>query len=177
MALRMKKAHKKKPAKVATIRKQPTLEVMEDYAKKALKKWAKVIKKQPRLSLSLEYKKFDLQKLDTRVSVTLVSTSKITKLNAQYRKKKKPTDVLSFPAPTVFWEHTLGEIVIGAPVCLKQAKEQNHSWKKELDVLLVHGLLHLLGYDHEKSKKDEVKMRSLEAKILGKSAQPLTGRY
>jgi rRNA maturation RNase YbeY len=62
----------------------------------------------------------------------------------------------------------LGDLVICTPVVLKQAKAFNHSWKKEIDLLLVHGLLHLLHFDHEKGKKEALEMAKWEKKLLGK---------
>lgn len=87
-----------------------------------------------------------------------------------FRKKKKTTDVLSFPADRFFQEMgLLGDLVICGPVLIQQAREQGHDWKNELDVLMVHGLLHLFHYDHEKSPREAKVMAQWEQKLLGKS--------
>lgn len=99
--------------------------------------------------------------------VSLCGTSKMTQLNHLYRKKKQPTDVLSFEAPQVFKKTGhLGELVICLPVLKLQARELGHSDKTELRVLLAHGILHLLGLDHEKSVKESRKMSLFESKLL-----------
>lgn len=64
-------------------------------------------------------------------------------------------------------EVALGDVVISVETAAVQAKERGHSLKKELDILLVHGILHLLGYDHEYSKSESLRMRRMEKKILG----------
>lgn len=92
-------------------------------------------------------------------------------LNEEYRGKPGPTDILSFPAEEVFRrQDILGELVICAPIWLKQAKERGITWKQEGDVLLVHGLLHLLGFDHELGPEQMAKMLKWERKILGRRA-------
>ncbi len=88
-------------------------------------------------------------------------------LNREYRKKNYATDVLSFPSPDVFRiQGYLGELVVCLPVLKRQAREQGHSQKAELEVLLVHGVLHLLGMDHEKSQKEARRMARWEKKLL-----------
>lgn len=103
-----------------------------------------------------------------QVSVTYVNSAEMTKLNSRYRKKRKPTDVLSFPAPISFQlSAELGDIVICENVAKKQAKQRGHSLKDEATILLVHGILHLIGYDHERSLEDAESMKRAEGKILG----------
>ncbi len=90
----------------------------------------------------------------TELSIALVDETEMASLNEQYRGKTGPTDVLSFgcdePCPTPGDEPiTLGDVVIAPSVAERQAEELGHSVEHELDVLLVHGVLHLLGYDHE----------------------------
>lgn len=88
-------------------------------------------------------------------------------LNKNYRGKNYPTDVLSFPVPEPFARMgILGELVICLPVLKAQAVEQKHSASLELDILLVHGVLHLLGFDHELGPKQAREMASWEAKLL-----------
>ena len=106
-----------------------------------------------------------------RATVTVVGASAIKRLNAKYRKKNKPTDVLSFPAPEFFVKQgLLGELLVCLPVLKIQAAERGHSPEEELTVLLAHGLLHLLGYDHELGPKEALKMKRAEANLLGSKA-------
>jgi probable rRNA maturation factor len=104
------------------------------------------------------------------LSVALLPDSLVQVLNHKYRKLNKPTDVLAFSGKTKKIpgiDNFLGEVVIARGVCQKQAKKHKHSFKKEFIILLIHGLLHLLGYDHQKNKQAIV-MEDLEAKILKK---------
>jgi len=82
------------------------------------------------------------------ISIVLVCDARMKKLNKQYRKRDKTTDVLAFD---------YGEIFICVPQAKRQAKELGYLLKQELGTLLIHGLLHLAGYDH-KTKKDFNKM-------------------
>jgi rRNA maturation RNase YbeY len=99
--------------------------------------------------------------------VQLVGKAVMTRMNATYRKKKYPTDVLSFSAPLPFIKQgMLGELIVCLPVLKAQAKEIKSSPQCELDVLLVHGVLHLLGFDHEKGPKEATKMARWETRLL-----------
>jgi probable rRNA maturation factor len=89
------------------------------------------------------------------VAIALVSDAHIRRLNRTYRRSNQATDVLSFPAsPAARAPHAsprtghLGDIVIATGVARRQAREAGHSYATELKVLALHGLLHLLGYDH-----------------------------
>lgn len=86
------------------------------------------------------------------VSLGLVSPREIKKLNQKYRKKNRPTDVLSF-----LYEDS-GEIILCPEVIRQNAKQFKNSFKKELNRILIHGLLHLVGYDHEGSKAEAERM-------------------
>ncbi len=106
------------------------------------------------------------------VSIVFVGETAMKRMNAAYRGKNKPTDVLSFAYENEGGEmknakSILGEIVICAPKAAKQAKRAGHSLKKELSLLLAHGLLHLVGYDHS-SDAEEEEMKEMERKILNK---------
>ncbi len=104
------------------------------------------------------------------LDVAFVSRVKMRSLNRKFRGKDAPTDVLSFPALEIFARQGhLGDVVICAPILEAQAKERGHSPRDELQVLLVHGLLHLLGYDHEKSKRESAEMERWENEILGQT--------
>ena len=100
------------------------------------------------------------------VNVALVSDARVRALNKRYRRKDRATDVLSFPsrqpapAPPL-----LGDIVIARGIARRQAREAHHSEGTELRVLALHGLLHLLGYDHE---HDNGRMRRAEQRLRRK---------
>ena len=107
------------------------------------------------------------RKLEWHVELQLNGAVTMQKLNATYRGKDQPTDVLSFPAPKPFLKQgVLGELVICRPVLIRQAREQGHSEARELDILLVHGLLHLLGWDHEEGPREARAMAVLEQRLL-----------
>ena len=93
------------------------------------------------------------------VTVAVVSDRRIRELNRQYRGKDSATDVLSFPADE---PGQLGDIVLAHGVARRQAKSARHSLSSEFRVLALHGLLHLLGYDHE---RDNGEMRRLEQRL------------
>lgn len=103
-------------------------------------------------------------------SIIFVDNEEIHQINKERRGVDRATDVISFAledSPDDFDEfRILGDIFISIPKMQEQAKEYGHSEKRELSFLVVHGLLHLLGYDHMKSKKDEEMMFSLQDEIL-----------
>jgi rRNA maturation RNase YbeY len=109
-----------------------------------------------------------LRQNDTELSIALVGNREIRRLNARYRHKDAPTDVLSFPGDDVFpTDHKLlGDVVISVEQAAKQAKQKGRSLDAEVEILLVHGILHLLGYDHERSQRDARIMHRLETKLL-----------
>jgi len=91
-------------------------------------------------------------------------------LNRRYRSLDRTTDVLSFSlregAFPDIQPRMLGDIVIAVPVAVRQAKEMGHSFSREIDRLLVHGLAHLLGYDHERGPREALRMRRKEQRLL-----------
>ncbi len=93
------------------------------------------------------------------ITVAVVPDSRVRQLNHQYRRKNVPTDVLSFPADE---PGDLGDVVIAQGVATRQAEAAGHGLNTELRVLALHGLLHLLGYDHE---HDDGQMRRLERRL------------
>jgi probable rRNA maturation factor len=104
------------------------------------------------------------------VSVLLVNDAAMRRLNHLYRGIDRTTDVLSFPLigekPEMPARHlSLGDIVISLPQAKRQAEEYGATFDRELARLLIHGLLHLLGHDHEKSSYRAAKMRRLEAEL------------
>lgn len=114
-------------------------------------------------------------KFKPTIGVTLVDNEFIHNLNKEYRKIDRPTDVISFAfldginnKEALFNSKDdvdLGEVYISIPKAIEQAKEYGHSEEREFCFLFVHGLLHLLGYDHM-TKEDEKVMFDLQDKIL-----------
>lgn len=111
------------------------------------------------------------------ISITLTNPKNIKEINKKYRNIDKETDVLSFP---IFEREEiqiklknndnqvkdiLGDIIISIPRVEQQAKEYEHSFKRELSYMVVHGFYHLMGYDHIE-EKDKIEMRPKEEKIL-----------
>jgi probable rRNA maturation factor len=99
--------------------------------------------------------------------IRIVGVKEITKLNKEYRKKNQPTNILSFnfSPPTNIKTNLLGDLVICAPMVKLEAKLQHKTIKAHFAHLTIHGILHLLGYDHY-TPKDAEKMEKLEIKIL-----------
>ena len=125
----------------------------------------------------------------TEISLAIVGDGRIRKLNKMHRGRNRVTDVLSFGNKSVipylakafprlkkgedikFVEppdnvKRLGEVIICYPRAKKQAKRLDHSLEKELTVLLIHGILHLLDYEDEKGEKKATEMKEMERKIL-----------
>jgi probable rRNA maturation factor len=111
------------------------------------------------------------------LSLVLVSDGRMRALNRRYRKKDQPTDVLSFPLHEKREQATflrksslspflLGDVVISVPTARRRAAEVGHGLREELRRLLVHGVLHLLGYDHERGPRDAALMARKEQAIL-----------
>ncbi len=110
-----------------------------------------------------------LRPTDTAVlSVAVVSPKQIQEMNLRFRKKNLPTDVLSFPPATGHEPGFLGDIAL----CWKVAQSQLHTFRttprQEVERLVVHGFLHLFGYDHETSKREAMRMFRLQENILNK---------
>lgn len=113
------------------------------------------------------------------LTIRIVGAAESRRLNRTWRGKDKPTNVLSFPAEplaadrrpltrlheTAFDDHPLGDLAICAPVVAREAKEQGKSAQAHWAHMVVHGVLHLLGYDHENDRDANI-MESLETKIL-----------
>jgi probable rRNA maturation factor len=104
------------------------------------------------------------------VAVAIVGDLRMRALNRRYRRKDRATDVLSFPAgddPAPAARRVLGDIVIASGVARRQARDAGHAYDTELRVLALHGLLHLLGYDHE-DPADAGRMARAEARLRRK---------
>jgi len=114
---------------------------------------------------------------DTELSLFITTQERVQQLNRSYRGKDEPTDVLAFsnreeagvgslpfitPPDGV---SRLGEVIISYPQAVTQAGEQQHSVEREIAILIIHGVLHLLGYDHEEPEMER-SMRAREAEIL-----------
>jgi len=110
------------------------------------------------------------------MSLVFTDSETVQRLNRDYRGVDEPTDVLAFymlpqqgaDSDFVFPPDDvthLGEVIISYPKAVEQAEEQGHSTEQELTLLIIHGILHLLGYDHEKSE-EEAKMKAREQELL-----------
>lgn len=106
---------------------------------------------------------------DSEVSVVLIDDAEMRPLNAQWRDIDQPTDVLAFAQSDSFsaQSHVLGDVLISVETATRQAAERGHSLERELTVLFVHGVLHLLGYDHIEDGEAE-EMEALERTLLAK---------
>ncbi|NLJ73004.1 MAG: rRNA maturation RNase YbeY [Syntrophomonadaceae bacterium] len=114
---------------------------------------------------------------NSEVSILVVDNNYIQELNFIYRSKNQPTDVLSFAMQELMEDepdfdfdiegdtNLLGDIVISIEQALAQSREYNHSLEREIGYLVAHGMLHLLGYDHETLEEQKL-MRDLEEKIM-----------
>jgi len=116
------------------------------------------------------------------VSLVFTDSEMVQRLNREYRSVDEPTDVLAFymlpqkEADSSFalppdGITRLGEVIISYPQAVEQAKEQGHSSERELALLIIHGILHLLGYDHEQPEEEE-RMRGREEELLEKCLLP-----
>jgi probable rRNA maturation factor len=108
-------------------------------------------------------------RLRGQVTVLLTSDGGIRRLNRRFRGKNKATDVLSFAADGIGAEAIAGDVAISVPTALRQAIEQGHSLSTEIKVLILHGLLHLAGYDHE---ADGGKMARRERRLRAELGLP-----
>lgn len=119
------------------------------------------------------------------ISVTFVNNEQIHELNRQYRDKDMPTDVLSFPMGENgeydvnhdTGAKILGDIVISMEKAVEQAERYGHSLEREVGYLTAHSMLHLLGYDHETSGLDRVRMREKEEQVMSQLGLPSTSSY
>ena len=112
---------------------------------------------------------------DHTVSILLVDDEKIRQLNNQYRNKNQPTNVLSFPFAEGAdqWQESipvkeLGDIVISVDTARRESIEYGQSFYDRISWLLIHGMLHLLGYDHERSPRHAEEMFNEEKILLNK---------
>ena len=128
--------------------------------------------------LTIALGKLTLQDQQISLSINLVNESEIQELNKKYRGRDRVTDVLSFPMSENFLEayqltslpanSDLGDIFVCLSFAKNQAKSENIGIDRKLAQLAVHGFLHLLGYDHERSDQEAKTMFSFESEILNK---------
>ena len=109
---------------------------------------------------------------DAELSILFIGDRAMRSLNRRYRKQDKTTDVLSFSLRGGQFKHIrpemLGDVVISVPAACRQARQAGHEIRHEIERLLVHGLVHLLGYDHERNRADAQLMAKKERLLLKK---------
>jgi len=115
----------------------------------------------------------DVGETSAELGIMLVGDQRMRGLNRRYRGKDRTTDVLAFAMRKAFTLHALrltpdmlGDVVISVPTAWRQAKEARRSLDEELAWLLVHGILHLCGYDHARSEREARRMHRRERMIL-----------
>lgn len=128
-----------------------------------------------RMRKLIDWLQKELRVTDHNVSIHLVDDVEITRLNHQYRNKESATNVLSFPFAdgadkglAALPVRELGDIVISLDTAKKEATEYRQTFEERMYWLIVHGMLHLLGYDHERSEKDETIMQTMENDLLAR---------
>jgi len=123
----------------------------------------------------------DLECHDKELSILFTDDEHMAVLNRQYRGKEGATDVLSFSmleesggegSPAVFESIMLGDVVISVDTALRDAKELEELFERTVDRLMIHGILHLLGYDHEKSSVGAIRMREEEERLMTQFEKP-----
>jgi probable rRNA maturation factor len=107
------------------------------------------------------------------LAVCLVSDRRMRQLHRRFRGRDRTTDVLSFATRVARPRVLLGDLVIAVPTAARQARQHGHSLSRELKILLLHGYLHLLGYDHE---TDDGTMLRLQARLLRRLLPPRRSR-
>ncbi len=129
-----------------------------DLSEDVLNKWIKGIAGE-----LLKKKIIDTEKKTQELSLVFLNENDAKKLNWNYRCKDYPTDILSFGSddPT-----SMGELVLCPQVITRQAKEHGLSVDDEMGYIVLHGVLHLLGYDHEKNKVEEARMMTLQDEVF-----------
>jgi len=139
-----------------------------------IKNQQKIIKINQRKTREIIKKVLQQLKTDEQIEVSILFTTDkfIRSLNEKYRGINEPTDVLAFSlqegivkSPEVDENKLLGDIIISTETAQRQANVLNHSFEKEITILLIHGLLHLIGYKHEKEKNNKI-MRKKENELL-----------
>ncbi len=117
----------------------------------------------------------DLECHEKELSILFTDDRRMAELNLRYRGKTGPTDVLAFPmgddhageaGQPAFESVMLGDVVVSVDTALRDADDLEQSLERTIDRLLIHGILHLLGYDHEKSSVDSILMTKEEERLM-----------
>jgi probable rRNA maturation factor len=107
---------------------------------------------------------------ESEVSIVIVNDEEITRLNRQYFQRNRPTNVIAFPMasgdPAALNPHLLGDVVISAETAKRQSEAVGGKTEEEILFLMLHGILHLLGYDHEGSLDERRKMEAKEQELF-----------
>ena len=111
------------------------------------------------------FNELDMSSNEYEISLLITDDETIRKYNKEYRNRDRATDVLSFPMED---DIILGDVAISFETAKRQSEEAEINIDREVAFLFIHGLLHLLGYDHETSQEDEEEMFALQEKILKK---------
>jgi probable rRNA maturation factor len=122
-----------------------------------LKSWCQKIQRE------LKKQGFGKSLQNKNLTIVFLESAAAKKINLQFRKRDYATDVLSFDS---FDSASLGELVLCWPVLKKQAVKHGHSIKFELGYMVLHGILHLLGFEHEKNEADAIEMFRLQDQIF-----------
>jgi probable rRNA maturation factor len=105
------------------------------------------------------------------LSITLVGDAAIRKLNREYRYTDRATDVLSFPLGDGAQDHLLGDVVISVPTAKRQAAAYDAPLQREIERLLIHGILHLMGHDHHR-RGERIRMEREERRLARAIGMP-----
>lgn len=105
----------------------------------------------------------------SEITLVFLTSAAMKKVNFKFRRKNKPTDILSFASDD---PASIGELLLCPDVLRRQAVVQRHSLSDEMKYMLIHGILHLLGYDHEQSKGEEKLMFAIQDKAFHILVQP-----
>jgi len=150
-------------SRTAETKRRTTVEVT---AARGLARHAPLVKRVARAALA------QLEEGGSELSVALVRDDEMHRLNRDYRGKDRTTDVLAFAlregeATGTQEPGLLGDVVISVPTAERQGRERGHGTERELTELLLHGILHLLGYDHERSFAEARRMFAKQRALLG----------
>ena len=127
-------------------------------------------------------------RLKGAVNVLVTSSREMKSLNHRFRQKNKPTDVLSFPADPQIQKNFAGDIAVSAEIAVQNARALQHSPAEEIKILVLHGLLHLRGYDHECDNGQMVKLENqlreklnlpvglIERTVIARTSSPTNSR-
>ncbi|MEK6554922.1 MAG: rRNA maturation RNase YbeY [Bdellovibrionota bacterium] len=138
--------------------------------RKFLVKWVSAVSRALVKHKILSASQKKLLRLKPELVIVFVSSAQMKKINKQFRGKEYATDVLSFTGEGLSDEKapSLGELVLCAPVIKRQAREHGLAFEEELGYMVLHGMLHLLGFDHELSKAEAARMFKIQDEIFEK---------